>query len=113
MAKNKRTFGDLKQGSYFWTASSGGVHRVAVLYTNIVDADNISISFSYYKPSQTTNKAARAIENEPARIYWYVDKKDAQRKAIELKKKAIKDVESQLSVMYRELANMMNKYDIW
>ena len=112
MAK-QRTFGNLKEGSYFWTASSGGVHRVAVKYIHNVDVDNISLSFSYYTPSQTTNKAARAIENEPARIYWYVDKKDAQRKAIELKKKAIKDVENQLSVMRRELANMMNKYDIW
>ena len=113
MAKSKRTFGDLKPGSYFWTAYPGGVSRVAVLYTNNVDVDHISISFSYYKPSQTANKVDRAIENEPARIYWYVDKKDAQRKAIELKKKAIKDLEQELSRMYRELANMMNKYKVW
>jgi hypothetical protein len=99
----QRTFGDLKEGSYFWRATAGSIHRVAVKFINHVDAERISLSFSYYVPSATANKVSRAIENEPARIYWYVDKKDAQRKAIELQKKEIKDMELQLSVMYREL----------
>ena len=111
--QKKRTFGDLVEGSYFWTATAGSIHRVAVKFIHHIDADRISISYSYYCPAESVNKTARAIENDPPRIYWYIDKKDAQRKAIDLKKRAIKDVESQLSVMYRELTNMMNKYDVW
>jgi hypothetical protein len=109
MAK-QRTFGSLKEGSYFWTANPGGVNRVAVKYVHNVDVDNISLSFSYYAPSQTTNKAARAIENEPARIYWYVDKKDAQKKAIELQRRAIKDMELQLAHMYKKLRACKEKW---
>jgi uncharacterized phage-like protein YoqJ len=111
MAK-QRTFGDLKQGSYFWSANSEGIDRRSVGHITI-DEDEVIFSTSYYVPAQHVKKADRVIENEPARIYWYVDKKDAQRKAIDLKKKAIKDVENQLSVMRRELANMMNKYKVW
>ena len=102
MAK-QRTFGGLKPGSYFWSATPGSVNRVVVKYITHVDADTIGISFSYYSPSQIANKAARAIENEPTRIYWYVDKKDAQKKAIELQRRAIKDMELQLARMYQEL----------
>ena len=105
MAK-QRTFGDLVEGSYFWTATAGSIHRVAVKFINHVDAERISLSFSYYVPSATTNKAARAIEN----VYWYVDKKDAQRKAIELQKKEIKDMELQVSRMYRELRECQKKW---
>lgn len=108
--QKKRTFGDLVVGSYFWRATAGSIHRVAVKFIYQVDADRISISFSYYAPSQIVNKAARAIENEPARVYWYVDKKDAQKKAIELQKKEIKDMELQLSVMYRELKECQKKW---
>ena len=109
----KRTFGDLKPGSYFWRATPGSVNRVAVKSIHHIDVDTIGISFSYHSPSQSTNKASRAIENEPARIYWYVDKKDAQRKAIELQEREIKDAELRLECMKRELANIRNKYDIW
>ena len=109
----KRTFGDLKPGSDFWRATPGSVNRVAVKFINHVDAERISLSFSYYVPSATANKASRAIENEPARIYWYVDKKDAQKKAIELQEREIKDTELRLECMKRELANIRNKYDIW
>lgn len=112
MAKSKRTFGDLKQGSYFWSANSEGIDRRSVGHITI-DEDEVIFSTSYYVPAQHVKKADRAIENEPARIYWYVDKKDAQRKAIDLKKKAIKDLEQELSRMYRELANMMDKYKVW
>ena len=112
MAK-KRTFWDLKPGSYFWRATTGSVNRVAVKYIHQVDANTASISFSYYAPSQSVNKADRAIENEPAGIYWYVDKKDAQRKAIELQQKAINDMELRLECMKRELSSIRNKYDIW
>ena len=111
--QKKRTFGDLVEGSYFWRATAGSIHRVAVKFINHVDAERISLSFSYYVPSATANKAARAIENEPARVYWYVDKKDAQRKAIELQEREIKDTELRLECMKRELANIRNKYDIW
>ena len=106
----KRTFGNLKPGSYFWRATPGSVNRVAVKYITQIDADRIGILLSYYSPSQSTNKTARAIENEPARIYWYVDKKDAQKKAIELQQKAIKDMELQLSRMYRELGEIKAKW---
>lgn len=99
----KRTFGDLKPGSYFWRATPGSVNRMVVKSIHHIDDDTIGISFSYYSPSQSTNKASRAIENEPTRIYWYVDKKDAQRKAIELQRRAIKDMELQLARMYQEL----------
>ena len=109
MAK-QRTFWDLKPGSYFWRATPGSVNRVAVKYIHQVDANTASISFSYYAPSQSTNKASRAIENEPAGIYWYVDKKDAQKKAIELQQRAIKDMELQLSRMYRELGELKAKW---
>ena len=109
MAK-QRTFWDLKPGSYFWRATPGSVNRVAVKYIHQVDANTASISFSYYAPSQRVNKADRAIENEPARIYWYVDKKDAQKKAIELQRSAIKDMEQQLARMYRELGSCMEKW---
>lgn len=101
--QKKRTFWDLKPGSYFWRATPGSVNRVAVKYIHQVDANTASISFSYYAPSQSVNKTDRAIENELARIYWYVDKKDAQRKAIELQRRAIKDMELQLARMYQEL----------
>jgi hypothetical protein len=109
MAK-QRTFGDLVEGSYFWTATTGSIHRVAVKFINHVDADTIRLSFSYYSPSQSTNKASRAIENEPARIYWYIDKKDAQRKAIELQRRAIKDMELQLAHMYKKLRACKEKW---
>ena len=108
--QKKRTFGDLVEGSYFWRATPGSVNRVAVKSIRHVDADTIGISFSYHSPSQSVNKADRAIENEPARIYWYVDKKDAQRKAIELQRRAIKDMELQLSRMYRELKKCQKKW---
>lgn len=101
--QKKRTFGDLVEGSYFWIATAGSIHRVAVKFINHVDAERISLSFSYYVPSATANKVSRAIENEPARIYWYVDKKDAQNKAIELQQRAIKDMELQLAHMYKKL----------
>lgn len=106
----KRTFGDLKPGSYFWRATTGSVNRVVVKFINHVDAERISLSFSYYVPSATTNKASIAIENESARIYWYVDKKDAQKKAIELQQREIKDMELQLSRMYRELKECQKKW---
>lgn len=111
--QKKRTFGDLVEGSYFWSATPGSVNRVAVKSIRHIDDDTIGISFSYYSPSQITNKASRAIENEPTRIYWYVDKKDAQKKAIELQEREIKDTELRLECMKRELANIRNKYDIW
>lgn len=109
MAK-KRTFGDLVEGSYFWRATAGSIHRVAVKYIHHIDADRISISFSYYCPAESVNKASRAIENEPARIYWYLDKKDAQKKAIELQQKVIKDMELQLAHMYKKLRACKEKW---
>lgn len=108
--QKKRTFGDLVEGSYFWRATAGSIHRVAVKFIHHIDADRISISYSYYCPAESVNKAARAIENDPPRIYWYIDKKDAQRKAIELQKKEIKDMELQLSIMYRELKESQKKW---
>jgi len=108
--QKKRTFGDLVEGSYFWSATPGSVNRVAVKSIRHIDDDTIGISFSYYSPSQITNKASRAIENEPTRIYWYVDKKDAQRKAIELQRRAIKDMELQLAHMYKKLRACKEKW---
>lgn len=111
MAK-QRTFGDLKQGSYFWSANSEGIDRRSVGHITI-DEDEVIFSTSYYVPAQHVKKADRSVENPSAGIYWYIDKKDAQRKAITLKKQSIKKMEEELSAMRRRLANMMNKYDIW
>jgi hypothetical protein len=110
MAK-QRTFGDLNPGSYFWSVNQFGIERRRVKYID-VNEDKVTMSMSYYIPAQRTNKVDRTIENPSEGIYWYIDKKDAQKKAIELKQKAIKKMEEELLMMYNQLDYMRKKYDM-
>ena len=112
MVKRKRTFGELKVGSYIWSAGSGSVSRISVVYLNpdvggSIDTNKIKVSCGdYIDLSAIIDKDA--TEHSNAIHHWFTDKQDARECAYNLLQKEIKDVEINLNWL-KERADAFKK----
>jgi hypothetical protein len=93
--QKKRTFGDLRKGSYFWSAGIGSVTRQRVFWIDRTD-DKVKFGTSWYTMKSITvaNDATEYIDDSKR---WFTDKQDARRCAYELIQKEVKDAEIHLN----------------
>lgn len=104
MAKKKRTFGELKQGSYFWGASTFGIDRLQVFYTyNHQVYPNIVIMSS--SPSNIKQIQADSTEYHDDSVDWFTDKADAQRCVYQKMLQSQKEAEEHLAFIKHRVQN--------
>ena len=95
----KRSFGDLKVGSIIWTA-----HPASISRHKITHIDGNRIYFGWYSYQiQEVDMTKDCHENTPEHIYWYINKEDAIRKAVELQEAKIEETEQTINFMRQQL----------
>ena len=97
-----KTFGDLKEGQYLYTASRNGVGKKKI--SMIIDKGDIinvqldfDYTFSHYLPKEDTGY-------HYADLHLYVSKKDAEKKSYELMLQELQEMKQKVED-YREFVN--------
>ena len=106
MTKRKRTFGELKKGSYFWSAGIGSVTRCAANIFNHCDDGKVTIGTSYYLLFNIDKDATEF--DKVSGVHWFTDKQDAIRCAYGLIQKEVEGAERHLAWM-KERADAFKK----
>lgn len=77
----KKTFGELTEGSYFWSATTGCIHRHKVNYFSKTNYGIAKVGLSWYT---IFDIGIYATEYHNGETHLYMDKADAVKKAYEL-----------------------------
>ena len=101
MEKKKRTFGELKQGSYIWSAGIGCVKRESIISIDCspggnIDTEKVKVSIGYLK-SLTAHIDRDATEFIDYNHHWFTDKNDARKCAYQMMIRKIRDTETEVS----------------
>jgi hypothetical protein len=100
----KRTFGELKEGSYVYTAGRGSVSRVSVVYINYNPmpvteyAGKVRMACGHFRSLEAIVDAS-ATEHIDANHHWFTSKDDARRCAYQLLLEQIRDTENALKFL--------------
>ena len=90
-----RTFGELKKGGTFWVAVAGSItkRRASRIFDSFTNEGMMYLHVSWRVGCYLVDKNATKYEDDKKFIYCYTSKKDAQKKALELLEKQIKEEE--------------------
>lgn len=102
----KRTFKQLKEGSYFYSASTSGIERHKVFFIrrndSSIDIQTMKLGISWYTIETVPEDST---EYHHGNLHWFTSKEDAHKKAYELMLEQLKQKEIEL-----ENARMMADY---
>ena len=113
MAK-KRTFGELKKGSYVYTAGRGHVSRVSVVYINYtpggsLDTGKVKVALGHHI-DLTAYIDKDATEFTSNLHHWFTSKDDARRCAYQLLLEQIRDTENALKLLKERADDYKRNY---